>query len=63
MSERFVPVGFAAHVAGRSHRTVRTWARAGAIRHRTSADGLEVHVGDVARESRDRPRRNRARLA
>lgn len=55
----WVPVAFAAHIAGRSHRTIRTWARTGAIRQRAAGDGIEVHAGDAARESRGRSRRRR----
>lgn len=56
----FQPVEFVAHAVGRSHRTIRSWAREGAIRHRRSRDGsggIEVHVGDAARADRDRDRR------
>lgn len=56
---KFVPVRFAAQVAGRSERTVRTWAREGTIRKRAGGDSVQVHVGDAARESKDRGRRQR----
>jgi hypothetical protein len=54
-----VPVAFAAHVMGRSHRTIRTWVRAGTVRHDADGEILLVHVIDVARESKSRPRRRR----
>lgn len=61
MSEdaKFVPVKFAAQVAGRSHHTIRTWAREGAIRTRPGRDSVEVHVNDATQVSKDRGRRNR----
>lgn len=55
----FVPVAFAAHVAGRSHRTIRTWARTGTIRGRSADGAVQVHVGDAARVSAARARRRR----
>jgi hypothetical protein len=58
----FVPVDFAAHVLGRSHRTIRTWVRSGVVRHDATGKPLLVHVLDVARESKIRTRRVRGRL-
>ncbi len=55
----FVPIGFAAHAVGRSHRTVRTWAREGTVRRRDTGDRVEVHVGDTARAASTKGRRNR----
>lgn len=55
----FVPIGFAAHVVGRSPRTVRTWAREGTVRRRNTAGRVEVHVGDTARAAETRARRKR----
>lgn len=54
---KFVPVRLAAQVAGRSERTVRTWANRGIVRKTTARGSVSVHVGDVAKESRDRERR------
>jgi hypothetical protein len=56
---KFVPVKFAAHVAGRPERTIRTWARDGVVRQRDGAKTVEVHIGDAARASKDRARRRR----
>lgn len=53
----WVPVPFAAQVTGRSHRTVRTWARRGIIRSSNAKGTVQVHLIDVVHESRDRQRR------
>lgn len=59
----FVPIGFAAHVVGRSHRTIRTWARDGTVRRRDTAGTVEVHAGDAARAAETKARRNRGSRA
>ncbi len=55
----FVPIGFAADTLGRSHRTIRTWARDGTVRRRDTGELVEVHVGDAARAAETKARRNR----
>lgn len=53
----WAPVPLAASVAGRSHRSVRTWVREGLVRcSRDPRRGLLVHVRDVLRESGTRRR-------
>lgn len=53
----WVPVPLAAQIAGRSHRTVRTWARRGIVRTTGAKGAVRVHLLDVVHESRDRQRR------
>lgn len=53
----WVPVPFAAHLAGRSRRTVQTWARRGVIRKTGAGIRLRVHVEDVVQQSSGRSRR------
>jgi hypothetical protein len=55
----FVPIGFAARTLGRSHRTIRTWARDDTVRRRDDADGVKVHVGDAARAAQTKAKRRR----
>jgi phage terminase Nu1 subunit (DNA packaging protein) len=57
LANPWVPVQFAAHVAGRSRRTVQTWARRGVVRKTGRGAHLRVHIGDVAKQSTERPRR------
>lgn len=56
----FVPIGFAAHAVGRSHRTLRSWARDGTVRRRDDREHVEVHVGDAARAAEIKGRRHRS---
>lgn len=55
----FVPIGFAARTLGRSHRTIRTWAREDTVRRRVDPDGVKVHVGDAARAAETKAKRRR----
>lgn len=57
--DAYGPVDAVAAVLGRPGRTIRTWIRAGAVRHQILGAVLLVHVLDVARESGTRGRRAR----
>lgn len=53
----WVPVPFAAHLAGRSPGTIWAWVARGVVARKTVGRAVLVNVVDVASESARRPRR------
>jgi hypothetical protein len=57
----WIPIGLAAHLAGRSHRTIRTWIANGDIEQRTIRGCIHVSAHEALKKSAETPRRQRRR--